>query len=379
MMIKMISRDACAVSGKTDLEPLDTLRNFPIFMGCTKSAQADDEGANMSWAISRGSGAIQLQKLIPIEILYRESHGSGCVGMIWQNHHQAFARFLRATRPLAVFEIGGGHGVLAKTYRSAHSIPWTILEPNPSPVDDSRARFIRGFFDKNFIFKGPFDTVVHSHVFEHIYEPAKFMWHLSKFISPGKHLVFSLPNMLAMLKNKHANCLNFEHTVLLSEAHIEFLLSQHGFRLKRKLKYLKDHSIFYCAVRDPKVIKAPLPKNLRKKYIKLYRTYGNYFKKLVPTLNQIILRKNRKVFLFGAHIFSQFLIAHGLNVSKVWAVLDNDTSKQGKRLYGTPLKVYSPEILRSEKQPLVILKAGSYNREIKKQILQSINRETRFL
>ena len=51
--------------------------------------------------------------------------------------------------------------------------------------------------------------------------------------------------------------------------------------------------------------------------------------------------------------------------------------KQGKRLYGKIL-VCSPKVLK-EKNPVVILKAGVYNDEIKKDILTNINSKTIFL
>ena len=46
--------------------------------------------------------------------------------------------------------------------------------------------------------------------------------------------------------------------------------------------------------------------------------------------------------------------------------------KQGKRLYGTNFMVKSPEILKEKGEVNVILRAGSYNDEIAKQLL-SIN------
>mgnify|MGYP006420313877 FL=1 len=42
-------------------------------------------------------------------------------------------------------------------------------------------------------------------------------------------------------------------------------------------------------------------------------------------------------------------------------------------MYGTDIKVKSPKILQNIKNPIVVLKAGIYNDEIKKDILENIN------
>ena len=91
------------------------------------------------------------------------------------------------------------------------------------------------------------------------------------------------------------------------------------------------------------------------------------------------MQKNQKLYLFGAHIFSQCLINYGLNVKRIDCIIDNDFNKQGKRLYGTDLKVFSPKILSNDNDPVVILKAGAYNQEVKKDILENINSNTFFL
>jgi SAM-dependent methyltransferase len=341
--------------------------------------ESDDLKKDMSWWISRSSGLIQLKHLIPLEVLYPESHGAGAVGALWEKHHQAFAQFLSSVGPSAVLEIGGAHGILARNYKAFGTIRWTILEPNPSPVDGCDARFIRGFFDDKFVFGEPFDAVVHSHVFEHIYEPDEFMRHLSQFIQPGKHLVFSLPNMQIMLERKYTNCINFEHSVFLTEPYIEFLLAKHGFRVTRKRYFMDDHSIFYAAVRDLAVRAGALPGGLYGKNRKLYLDYVDYHVQLIDDLNGKIRASGGNVYLFGAHVFAQYLIEFGLDTSRITCLLDNDPKKHGRRLYGTSLKVTSPKILREVHKPVVVLKAGVYNDEIRNDILKNINRAVTFL
>ncbi|EAH5447408.1 SAM-dependent methyltransferase, partial [Campylobacter jejuni] len=74
-----------------------------------------------------------------------------------------------------------------------------------------------------------------------------------------------------------------------------------------------------------------------------------------------------------------YLIFQGLNTEKIINILDNNPSKQEKRLYGTKFIVKSPKILKDQDDSLVILNAGVYNDEIEKDILENINKNIRIL
>jgi hypothetical protein len=374
-----IIRTHCAISGRADLEPLYTFTQFPVFMGCTNQPREKDILADMDWGISRSSGLIQLRQLVPLEVLYPESHGSGSVGVIWEQHHAAFAQFIRSFEPTGVLEIGGAHGILARNYAAYAQIPWTILEPNPSPVAGCPAVFIKQFFDDKFTFQGQFDTIVHSHLFEHIYEPRKFMQSLTNFTKLGQRLIFSLPNMEVMLRRKYTNCINFEHSLFLTEAYVEFLLSAHGFVMERKEYFKDDHSIFYAAQRSATAPTASLSERLYEQNLAIHDQYIRHYQGLISDINAKIQSVSKPIYLFGAHIFAQYLIAFGLDTTSISCILDNDPKKHGRRLYGTDLMVDSPKILRDKGSALVILKAGVYNDEVRGDIMNNINPSIEFL
>jgi len=376
--VKAINRKKCAVTGVADLEYLHSMKQFPLFMGCTSQKSEKDSLIDMEWKISRTSGLIQLSKLIPLDILYEKSHGAGSIGKAWQLHHKAFAKFMMKYSPNGVLEIGGGHGVLSREYHRISDTDWTIIEPNPTPDSKVKAKYIKKFFDDKFIFNEEYSAIVHSHVFEHIYEPDIFMTHISKFMNDGKLLIFSIPNMKVMLEQKYTNCINFEHTFFLTEPYIEYLLAMHGFKIDKKEYFMADHSIFYGVIKDSSVKSIELSDNLYKKNKKIYLDYVSYHKELISDLNRKIENGNSKVYLFGAHVFAQYLIAFGLKTGNIVCLLDNDLNKQGKRLYGTHMQVKSPKILEDIKNPIVILKAAGYNNEIKKDILENINANTEF-
>lgn len=379
-MIETIERTRCAVNGAADLEHLYTFRDFPVFMGCVDGPAEEDMTADMVWGIGRSSGMVQLQKLLPLDVLYRDSHAAGSVGGLWAEHHRAFASFIMRYAPRSVFEIGGGHGILSRECRAIRSVDWTILEPNPPKErEPDGPRYIRGFFDENFVLDRPVDAVVHSHLFEHIYDPNVFVENLGRFLRGGGKMFFSVPNMSVMLERKYTNTVNFEHTILLADEYVAYLLAEHGFEILAKERFKDDHSVFYACAAGKPPRPAALPAGLYERNKGLFMDYVDFHLDLVRGLNGRMRATRRPVYLFGAHVFSQYLFAFGLETERIAAVLDNAETKQGKRLYGTDLSVLSPKILaRCPDEPVVILRAGVYNEEIKRDILDNINPRTEF-
>ena len=376
-----IFRNKDIIFGDNDLEHLYTFKDFPVFMGCTDTNKSEDVLAEMSWKISKKSGIIQLNPLLPLEVVYSEEHGSGTIGKIWNEHHQAFAEFVARYEPREVLEIGGLHGVLAKKYLEIDSqVGWTMIDPNPIVDDSIPIRVIKGFFDDTFKPDKNFDTIIHSHVLEHVYQPEEFIKQKSRIMKEGDRLIFSVPNMKVMLENKYNNCINFEHTVYLRSLYIEYLLSRYGFEIDTKENFKKDHSIFYSATKNNTPNEMSL--DFEKMYEENKKTFSEYISshlEEVSKINKIINDTSKPVYLFGAHIFSQYLIAFGLNSDKIVKVLDNDAQKHNKRLYGTSLKVSSPKVLKGKKNAIVILRAGVYNEEIKKDIHENINPNIEFI
>jgi hypothetical protein len=121
-----------------------------------------------------------------------------------------------------------------------------------------------------------------------------------------------------------------------------------------------------------------LPQGLYEKNKKLHMDYVDYHKMLSADVNQKMSQTTQPAYLFGAHVFAQYLLEMGLNTDKIVNLLENAPPKQGRRLYGTKLNVASPKVLADVKYSIVILKAGVYNDEINKDILDNINNSTQF-
>ena len=347
-------------------------------MGCTDQPFCNDLFQDMSWVICKECGTIQLSKLIPQEILYKYSHNSGVVGGLWSKHHKAFSEFVIKCNPKSVLEIGGGHGLLSiLCHQKEPGINWIMLDPNPMPSPECRAHIIKGFFNDDFSINSNFDSLVHSHFFEHLYDPFSFLDGITRRFDGVSKQIFSIPNLGKMIKNKYTNCINFEHTFFFDDSILERLLSRTGWEVLAKENFLEDHSIFYMIGKTERKI-VDMPNRFQENDLQ-FRDYVLYHSSLIESINKAVSISNNPVFMFGAHVFSQFLLSFGLREDSIVALLDNDIDKQGKRLSGTNLIVKNPIVLKDYDEPLVILHAGVYNNEIRSQIISSINPNTKFI
>jgi len=387
---KFGKRDTCLVRGTADLEDLYTIKNMPVSMYCVETPFESDIHADMVWSISRGAGCVQLSHLVPLGILYEHEHGSGAVGGVWKDHHAQFCQFVAAQGVHRPLEIGAGHGVLAKQFlNNNQDASWVIVDPNLPSWRHDRVSMVAGIFDLTFELPAgvpSVDAVIHSHTFEHMYAPRAFLEDVSRFLKVGEKHIFSLPRLDLWLERQYSNALNFEHTVLLTEGIIDELLKLTGFVILEKKYFRADHSIFYAT---KKVSVSLLEKNAGSlccginEYVKNRALFLNFVasqQKVVDRINATLaFGEGGDIFLFGAHVFSQFLIAFGLDVSKVICIIDNDANKHGKRLYGTKFIVRGPNILKDAHQPKVVLQVGAYREEIMRGITEGVRKDVVFI
>lgn len=346
-------RKNCVLSG-SELTEIFKFKNFPIRMG---KSQRDDIKTDMIFSVS-DCGLVQLQHLICPELLYTDFHNPGAMGSIWEEHHKKFSSFISPNKTAKILEIGGSSGSLANFFRDYN---WSIIDPDENIKCE--ANHIKGFFE-TYDFSNQYDTIIHSHTLEHVYDPKLFLTKIRNLLSDDGLMYISIPNMHHWLQNYYPNTLHFEHTYYLDFSVLKNLLSLTGFIVKNY--EISDHSIFVSC------FKSTIDNTINDfSYSKiLFFNYINHLKHELYKINEII--KDTPVFLFGANIFSQILINLGLPEDQIINIIDNDATKQNNCLYGTNIKVVSPDILSQYSNPLVIVKAGVYSNEISAQ-LSAIN------
>ncbi len=64
------------------------------------------------FTICKDSEILFLNRLISLNILYKNGHYAGRVSKIWEEHHEKFAKFISQINPKNILEIGERHGML---------------------------------------------------------------------------------------------------------------------------------------------------------------------------------------------------------------------------------------------------------------------------
>lgn len=373
----------CLLTDSKKFKKIYTIKKFPIFMGTVKK-NYKCKFQDLNYWINKDSGTVQVYPRVSIYDLYFKSHSPGTIGKVWQNHHKLFINLIFKYLKGTVLEIGGGHNSICLNNKLKTDIKIITFDPNATlKKNNKNTKIIKKFFSRNELIKNKLkpkslNVIIHSHLIEHIYEPKKFLSLINQYLSDDGYHIFSLPNMEAMIKRGYFNSVMFEHPFYLNEKLVDIILDTSGFKILRKKYYKKDHSIFYVTKKKKKKFYSLTKQytSLKKIYSKNHKIFKNVFKSWefdVKNLNKKIGDKN--FYLFGAHIFSQLLIKLGINSKNILGILDNDPKKNDLYLYGTSYKVFLPSILKKINKPVIVLRAGQYSKEIKKQIYK-INRSS---
>ena len=364
----MITRTKCIIDGNSELEHLVTLKSFPVFIGSTTKEIGYDVSSDLVFDICKSTGLIQLRNLVDLNLVYSEYH-SEAIGGTWRSHHNDFSAFVLSNikSKNKIVEFGGGNGLLSNLIlTNRRDLGYTLIEPNPSNYYNNMCKLIIGNIEDNIAEVQNSNVLIHSHTFEHITNPLETMEMISKSQNVGDLMIFSIPNLRYYLENKYVNVLNFEHTYLLTDVIMEELLNLFGYNVLKK-EYFVNHSIFYSCERNE------LSRSTYK-FSNNYLTNKKLFLDMIKNVKEKVAYYNERIknhcesFIFGAHVFSQFLINQGLSEKHILNILDNSTMKRNKRLYGSKLKIKGLDILKYYHNPLVILNAGQYQDEIKEQI-----------
>jgi predicted SAM-dependent methyltransferase len=366
-----MERYRCVLCNSNDLKEVYRLDNMPVFMGVIDKENQDDIiYGNLIIDECNVCGNIQNMELLDLELVYMNNHNTDVVGETWLNHYIELNEFIKNNSiGDTILEIGDPSGKLANVLHDNYK-KWIIVEPNPNIDSVGNIEIIKQFFTKDFKINDIIQTIVHSHVLEHIYDPVEFMKDSFEILEEDGCIIFSIPNIKWLLDNNAlpTGVLHFEHTYYIDSDNIENYLNLAGFRLEKIYNY-KNHSIFVKAIKDKNVNGFSIIKrDISSKLLSAVKYYDDKIEDIIERLN------GSDFYLYSAHINSQYLLNNGIQTDNIISLLDISESKIGKKLYGFDLEVRNPISIENDDNPIVVIShMGAYKEEIKKNLL-SINK-----
>ncbi len=332
------------------LDLLYTVTDTPTTCSPTNAPPETDTRADMEVGTCVACGCPQLRTLVDPDHLYASPHNGTTETPTWSAHHKAFAEFVRAQGVETLLEVGGSSGSL-----SCHlpkSISYTCMD-FCSHIDPT-VRSIQAnceTYDYTNV-----ETLCMSHVFEHLYSPREFVARIAPHV---RTVVLSVPNMQHLLSIGSSSILFFEHTYFVDKDFLIWLFARYGYRLRETVEW-RTHSIFLAFERGPVEIPSLVPRtSLSARLKEIHDDRLQRCKSLVIPVD---------AFLAPAGHMGQLLYTL-TRPQSIRGFLDNDPTKQGRRVYGTPTLVYPMHHLANYTCPTVYLYAGVYAEEIAAKLL----------
>ena len=378
----MIIRNNCIKCNKQN-ETIHTEYNVPISFTIMKNNK-NYKYSNLSYGYCNKCNIIQLNELIELNVLYENGHNYQVVGDTWKQYFSQFTELLMPyIKKKNILEIGCPSGKIANNCNDYNL--WNIIDPNVKIFDNKKINSISNFFDEKSSFDFNIDVIVHSHLFEHIYDPISFLNNCYNILVENGYMIFGVPNMEYIMKNNISLFFGvmFEHNIFYSVSNIIKMLEQTNFKII-DVSFYNNHSIFFkvqktnssgCKYTLTNNVFSTDNLNLKEQFMENIMYYDNRIK---TWINYIDTKNDNKViYIFGASYNTSLLLHKISNLINIKGILDNCVEKQGQYFYGYNYKILSPTILKKE-NAIVILKNGVYNEEIKKSLLE-LNINTIFL
>jgi hypothetical protein len=331
------TRSSCCLCGGL-LKEKFVLCGHPITFSPTSKSHEEDVYEDLKYGSCSGCGSVQLMSLVSQDVLYENSHNGTTYSETWTRHHEEFSGFINVDYTSNVIEVGG-------TGALSLSADYKILDI----VDNGMNNYIKGNCEDFDFCKT--NCVIMSHVFEHLYDPYKFIKNC--YICGVDDIFISIPSMTTSSKFLP---IHTEHTYFADDLDIINLFELNRYKLECTKKFEK-HSIFFHFVRNEEVV--PRGGNLRPgREVDLFYNFEKR-KELIESLST----DDETYIMPGGH-FGQ-VVYYYLKNKEIKGFIDNDKNKQNKRVYGTPFYVFS---LNDVNPKNIILYAGAYSSEIQEQI-----------
>lgn len=365
-------RTECAVCCSASLKEEFSLKNYPIKFLSENTDSKNDQVIDHTLVSCQKCFCLQLQNLVDPKILYSMSHNSS-KSEVWLKHHKLLADFIYEGlngQPLKkIVEIGGSSGVIAEQLSKYNDVQYTIFDLCDYDPKIPNVNFLVGNCESADFAQDT--SIVMSHVFEHLYEPNKFVRNMAR--NNIRSIFLSVPNMTLQLANKIHPVIYQEHTFFCEIDDIKKMFAEYGYHSKKEYFY-GIHAILIHFEKTPDVVSIEEKRDYStvKKIIDTYHEKKQIAESLVLDSPYYVI----PACFSGQLIYFNILPQYKKNIL---GFLDNDKTKTGKRMYGTDAFVFRMEEVKKYEGPLkIVIHKGAYVDEIVKQ-LQGYKSDIEFL
>ena len=204
-----MKREHCVVCKGTKFIAIYKQEQFPVCISSSSQNLEEDIFDTIEYIGCTNCGCVQLKTLTNPQVLYSVTHNNTYETPTWKQHHLLFSEFvLRNTSKQDFVEIGGASGYFAELLAMKRQLTsMTIIDLAEKPSFKLSIRYIQANCEEyDFRQIDSSVPIVLSHVFEHLYQPRKFLEKLKE--ANTQTVCMSVPNLEICLKKKFLSFLH---------------------------------------------------------------------------------------------------------------------------------------------------------------------------
>lgn len=294
------------------------------------------EEYDLTYGYCESCYSVQIMTLLDPSILY---DGNKLVlpfsnSYSWIQHNISFVQFIVSSiNPKeSLLEIGSSSFLLGKHLIEYYK-DYTVFDISLKTCNKrSDVKYVEGNCENYQFEKG--SNIIMSHVFEHLYEPKKFIENCFK--NNVKNIIISIPNM----SNKDIIHVTNQHTYLYNDKDIEYIFSLYNYKCSKKTFFNTNDESFPCIFFYFSFFQD-------NEYSILRNTTTNlpnylYIKNFLN--NKIHVPKN--TFIATAGIVSVILFSLIENKENIIGMIDQNNDLHEKYFANTKIKIYPYEYLK---------------------------------
>ena len=305
----------------------------------------------------------QTKYLGDLSLVYDKNHND-TYGSLKSIMMDQFANFITDNPKIeGILELGACNEDLASCVQKDKLYNYFIVEPNFTG-NPTNITVLKQYAEDVDFKDVPINTIVMSHLFEHLYQPVDVLAKL-QHSSNIKYVYLNHPDFEHNVRNNTYVVLNSEHTFYVEHDVLIALFQKFGFFLRKRHDY-QQHSLFLEFERKDSLDSTQSLMNLNVR---------NDMKIFFGTMTSIVTKLHEKIktnpqkdyYMWPASAHSISLFACGFDVSLLKGLLDNSPNKIGKYLHSYNLYCSSFSKMLEDSNPnicIIITGAGQYIKEI---------------